>query len=256
MTLKFRDPPAGGSFHCNFLLYGPPKTGKTAGAASAPGHKVYLNTDLGNATRVAHAVAAASGTTLDEVEYEGFQTLLDLGALAESESSGVDTIVADPIGDLHRLLLEEASNKAIRPTMNTRLDVSVHLERWCRRMCEAPVNFVMVAHELVNEPEGDGIPAEIIPFTGTKSGSLTLGKKLAAMVDVIGYTGRLVDEEDQAHYIAQLVPARGRLGGDRFDVLGRVREVNLAEWHALCAASPVAGNNDQTAPAAEEAVAA
>lgn len=39
--------------HMNILLYGPPKTGKTVGAATAPGPILYLNADRPNATRYA-----------------------------------------------------------------------------------------------------------------------------------------------------------------------------------------------------------
>ena len=59
----------------NVLLYGGPKTGKTMGAASAPGPILYLNADRPNATRLAHA---KYGKAIREVRVEGLQTLIDV----------------------------------------------------------------------------------------------------------------------------------------------------------------------------------
>jgi hypothetical protein len=69
------------------------------------------------------------------------------------------------------------------------------------------------------------------------------------MVDVIGYCGVQTDE-GEPRYVAQLLPGGGRRGGDRFNVLGAVREVDLTEWFDLmdrAAASVAAEANKQEA---------
>src|SRR6187402_2452551 len=50
--LEFVDPVAD-DHHLNVFLYGPPKTGKTMGGASAPGPILYLNGDRPNAVVMA-----------------------------------------------------------------------------------------------------------------------------------------------------------------------------------------------------------
>lgn len=116
---------------------------------------------------------------------------------------------------------------SLRPTLPTRGDVAIHLERWCRGMCESPVTFIVVAHELLVDPEGPA-PAYVVPHTGTSKP--TLPQKLAGMVDVVGYTARVEDDQGNEKYMAQLVPANGRIAGDRFTCLGKTREIDLTEW--------------------------
>lgn len=209
----------------NTLLYGPPGTGKTTGAASAPGGTLYLNVDLANATRSARR----RNSGLMEVRYEGLQTLLDIVQAVTSNDGRIDTVVVDPIGELYRRLLMEASGCAARPTLQQYGDTSTHVERFVRSLCEFDVNVVIVAHETISKDESTGFH-ERLPFTGT--GNPALGAKIMGMVDVIGYTGA-VETDGVTKYVAQLVPTEGRRGKDRFDVLGAWREVNLSEWYDL-----------------------
>jgi phage nucleotide-binding protein len=214
--------------YANVLLYGPPKSGKTAAAASAPGTILYLNLDLPNATRFARGRA---GDRMHEVQFEGLQTLVDIYAAVHQEPT-FDTVVIDPIGDLYRRLLEEASDKSVRPTLNQYGDVGTHLERFCRSLCEAPINVVLIAHEFPVQDEASG-EVEKLLWTGTKSSSAQMSNKLMGMVDIVGYTGILETEDAGKQYVAQLANAGGRRGGDRFDVLGDWRPLDLTEWFTL-----------------------
>jgi hypothetical protein len=225
----------------NVLLYGPPKTGKTAGATSAPGPVLLLNADLPNATWYAHS-RASKGHEIREVEYEGFKTLTEIGQGLVKGTLDAETIVIDPINELYRRLLEEFSNRAVSPSLPTYQTVSVQLERFFRMLCEdQTVNVVLVAHEMPVEDEATNT-IERLAATGTKNPSL--GQKLMGMVDVIGYTAVVEREDGENAYVAQLVNAKGRRGGDRFDVLGNFREMDLTEWFSL-------GPQDE-APAAPE----
>lgn len=230
MTLTFKKSDEGQVF-ANILLYGGPKTGKTIGASSAPPGVLFLNLDLPNATRTARAMRADG--SIMEVEFQGFQTLVDtIHALNQQGGEPgavrvIETVVVDPLGELYRLLLEEASDRAVRPTLPQRGDVSIHIERFCRGLCEADVNVVLVAHEVTSKDEGTGLH-ERLPWTGTSNPAL--GSKIMGMVDVVGYTGVVEREDGSKDYVAQLVNSQGRRGGDRFDVLGDWRTLDLTEW--------------------------
>jgi hypothetical protein len=230
--------------HVNVLLYGPAKSGKTTGALSASDGKLTLNFDQINSTYFARKFRDPDGSIaeVDMPRYEEgklhTENLLNEVAVTysrhfEDGSQPIyGTVVADPIGQLHRRLLEDLSRKAVRPSRDHYGDVSKIIERWCRFMCDMPCNFVIVCHERpIKDEETGGF--ERLPFTGTSNPDL--GQRLLEMVDVIGYTGRLEQEGEQPKYVAQLFNGNGRRGGDRFGVLGDFRELNLAEWFEIIA---------------------
>jgi hypothetical protein len=234
MALSYTKPPSAPKR--NVLLYGPPKSGKTAGACSAPGPILLLNADLPNASWFAHDRARQAGQQhLHEVEYQGFATLTDIGfAVERGDLTGpdgchIETIVVDPINELYRLLLEELSGRSITPSLPTYLATQTHLERWFRGLCKAKqYNVVFVAHELPIKDEASGT-VERLASTGTTNPAL--GQKLMGMVDVIGYTA-VVEVGEKFEYMAQLVDAKGRRGGDRFASLGPVQPIDLTAWFA------------------------
>ena len=166
MPLQFVKP--GAEPHLNVCLFGPPKSGKTVGAASAPKPLLLLNADRPNATRYVHAKYG---------------------------------------------------------------DVATHLERFCRSLCEAPLNAVLVTWESLARDERTG-EFEVLPATGTSN--TNPAQKLASMVDVIGYTGVVEEEGGSTRYMAQLLPGRGRRAGNRYvSTLGASRDVDVAEWVKL-----------------------
>lgn len=214
----------------NVLLYGPPKTGKTTGAATAPGLVLYLNADLPNATMFAHR--RDTEKRLKEARWGGQAMLSEVMHMVDSQdpvNPTVDSVVLDTYGEAYRRLLLERSGGARRPTLAQRGDVGTDLERFAYFMCEAPCNFIMVAHELAEKDEDTG-GFERIAFTGAKSSSPGQSNKLMGMVDIVGYTGVVDVEGEGKKFMAQLTIEKGRTGGDRFDCLGDYREVNLTEW--------------------------
>jgi hypothetical protein len=231
------------ALHMNVLIYGPPKSGKTSGAATAPGRKLLLNPDTGNATLQAHAIAGDSLHEILQPEYEEgelrwLQILREIERqLADPKQQLADTVIVDPISDLYRQMLEEQSRQAMRPSLPAYGDVSVHLERFCRKLCKCPtINAVIVCHDIVIEGS-EGQDALTIPFTGTRQGSPVLGKKFEAMVDIVAYAGvNVIETEDgqkRTEYLAQLVPGKGRVAGDRFNCLGKTRKLDLTEWFSV-----------------------
>lgn len=208
--------------HLNVLLYGPPKSGKTVGACSAPGPVLLVNADRPNASRYAHGLY---GDALSEVHVDGLQTLIDVTLALDAGDFA--SVVVDPIGEVHRAVIEDLSGRAIRPKINEYGDTTVHVERFCRALCEKPLNTILVAHETAHPDEDTG-GFERLPYTGTNNPAL--GSKLMAMVDVIGYTGTVEDDEGSVRHLAQLINARGRRGGDRTGALGASRDLDISEW--------------------------
>jgi hypothetical protein len=221
--LEFVEP--SGDTYVNVLLYGAPKTGKTVGAATAPGPILYLNADRPNATRFAHA---HSGQEIREVKAEGLQTLIDVVGELMEKGDAYNSVVVDPVGELYRVIIEGISGRAVRPKIQEYGDTGVHLERFCRALCELPFNVVFVLHETAVKDEDTG-GFERLPYTGTNNPALAA--KLMSMVDIIGYTGVVAGNDGEPpKYLAQLVNGGGRKGGDRFGALGAAREINISEW--------------------------
>ena len=208
----------------NILIYGPPKSGKTAFACSGPSGTLLLNAELPNASQYARE-RDTEGRIL-EVTFEGMTTMIDTILALKAEEGIAEIVVVDSIGECHRRLLEEASDRAIRPSRNQYGDVSVHLERFCRALCELPVTTVFICHDHPVKDEAVGQMVRL-PWTGTTNPSL--GQKLMGMVDIIGYSG-VVATEDGKVFAAQLVSQQGRSGGDRYDDLGDWIEMDLADW--------------------------
>lgn len=220
MPLEFRDPPK--VPFLNIMLYGPPKIGKTSGALTAPGPILYLNAEGLNAAMYARR-HAPEGHIL-EAPIRSNDTLLD--AISYLNENGPATVVLDSVDAAFRALLEDLSKEGKR-TLPMYGDVTTMIERFCLHMCDLPVNFVVIAHEQsIKDDESGGF--ERLPYTGTNNPAL--GIKILERVDVIGYCGRTSPENGEPQYVAQLFNGGGRRGGDRTDLLGENRELDLSEW--------------------------
>lgn len=222
MSLEFRDPPKVPTL--NVILYGPPKCGKTTGALTAPGPILYVNAEGPNAAMFARR-RSEQGHIL-EVPVTSPDVLGEV--IKYVEGGTCETVVLDSLGATFQALLDSLTGGG-KPTLPQYGDVTTMIERFCRHMRDLPVNFIAIAHEQPVKDEESGV-IERLPYTGTSNPSL--GVKLLAQVDIVGYCGRVKPENEPAKYLAQLFNGGGRRGGDRTDTLGESREVDLTDWLA------------------------
>lgn len=216
----------------NFLLYGPAGTGKSTGAASAPGPILYGNAEGPNALRFARR-------TFGDEKFHEFPVKgkADLDAIYLHCRDGCEerTVVLDSIGEVYEKLIHELGGD--HPTIQQWGDVNTMVKRFVLAMRDVPVNLVLICHEEIVRDEQTG---EMLrqPVTGGRK----LPSQLMQIVDVVGYTGVVpATDTEPAKYVAQLIAGNGRHGKDRTGVLGSYRDLNLSEWLEVA-----------TAPAATE----
>lgn len=223
-TLPFvQEPAAPETF--NVLLYGPPKSGKSTAAATAPGPLLWLNLEGGNALGFARRIAAERGSAIHEVRPERaamLRPVLDeiYRHVASGQKPHVQTVVVDTVGKLRDHLARNIGGE--HPKIQHWGEVAKIIEGFVAALRDLPVNVVFIAHESVKDSDdGDRI---VEPLIG---GATTA--KVCGEVDVIAYCGR-VEEENGARYVGVLAEHKGRRAGDRSGGLGSSRELDLSEW--------------------------
>ena len=207
------------------LLYGPPKTGKSAGAGSTPGLIGYLNTEQPNSTEYVHERDTDNRIMEVRMTKDPKPILSEvMRSCFPKTGTGFDTWVLDSVGELHRRLLHAQSRGAV-PHARRLWRRAREVEDFCRFMVEAPCNFVIVAHDNAVKDETTGA-FKSLPFTGTSNPSVA--KKLLGMVDVIGYTGAIAVETRRRSASCSTCPARSRRG----TAGGRARPLQQADHAA------------------------
>lgn len=227
MALTFVEaPPAPET--ANFLLYGPPKSGKSTAAATAPSPILWINSEGPNALDFARKVARARKAVIHEVRVErtadAKQLLRDV---VEHVRRGTEprpqTIVIDTMAKLRDALARRLVQPGSKNSMQQWQEVARILRETVQILRDADVNLVIIAHQDVADAEGERI---VRPLIG---GVLT--EEIPGEVDVVAYTHSFVDDESgERRYVGQLVEAKGRIAGDRSGALGVVRQLDLSEW--------------------------
>jgi len=217
----------------NILLYGPPGTGKTMGACSAPGPILVLNAEGPGAIRYARNFY---GDKIREVVFTGEETLTEAFLYLREGTGGEKTVIVDTIGEVYRVLLEQIGGE--RPKIQHYGDVNTKLERFVRALRDLSINVVLIAHEQVDDSEGE---ATRRPMTGGKK----LPEQIMAQADVVAYTGVVpATDSEPRRYVGQLVEGLGRRAKDRSGSLGDSRDLDLTEWIEI--ATSTNGNNKET----------
>lgn len=229
-NLTFVDPP-GPPETANILLYGPMGSGKSTGAATAPGPILWINAQGAGALRFPRKVAAERGTQILEVEIpkagaDVAEILRDvLRYWKDGHEPRPRTIVMDTVGDVRERLAKQFVNPRSKDTRNQWGEVAKILKEFVLALRDEPVNLVMVAHESVEDADDDRI---VRPQIG---GALTEG--IPNEMDVVGYCGPVRDEETgERRYEAVFVEVKGRRAKDRSNGLGTHRPIDLTEWLA------------------------
>lgn len=227
--LLFVDEPAAPE-HLNMLLYGPTGSGKSTAAASAPGAILWVNADGPNALAYARKTARASKTAIFEVRVEPGtdqdvrETLRDVCRhVKDGRAPEVHTVVVDTIAKVREALIGQLVVPGAKNTLQQFGDVSKALGGFIRTLRDLPVNLIVLAHEDVQDVDGERI---VRPLIG---GQLT--ETVPGEMDIVSYCAAH-REDQEIKYLGQLVEGRGRRAKDRSGGLGQVRDLNLTEWIA------------------------
>jgi hypothetical protein len=221
----------------NVLLYGAAGSGKTTGACSGPPKVHLLTTEPTNRSRFAQMLY---GDDLIRYRVESLADLMDvtlhLQDLCEAgdESALGGTVVLDSMAELHTVLKEDLSKRALRPSLPVYGDVQTYVERAAKALCELPMTAVFIAHEKQIEDRANGT-IELLPDMGTNNTAPAM--MLMKLVDLVGYTAEIeIDGDEPNRYVAQLVNARGRRG-KRLPGISEYEDVDLKEWITRIAAA-------------------
>jgi len=213
----------------NVLAFGPPGSGKSTFAATAPGPVLWVNAEGGGALSYARKTATQRGTTIHEVRLDPLipvrSTLLQVVKHLRSGTEPVArTVVVDTLGKTRDMLVDQIVEKGTRNSLPQYGQVADILGKFVGVLRDLDVNVVLIAHEDVADgDQGDRI---VRPLIG---GQLT--EKIPGEVDVVTYCGVVRDDSaGTVRYVGQLVEGRGRRAKDRSGGLGTSRDLDLSEW--------------------------
>lgn len=228
LGLQFVDaPPVPDTF--NVLAYGPPKSGKSTAAATAPSPILWVNAEGPNALDFARKTARHRGTHILEVRIERDsdprQILRDvLTHLKTGQEPRPKTVVVDTLAKVRDALSRQIVNPGAKNSIQQWQEVARIMREFVQILRDAPVNVVLIAHQEVKDDADAGRVVQ--PLIG---GVLT--EEIPGEVDVIAYTHSFKDEQSgERRYVGQLVEAKGRIAGDRSGGLGSVRDLDLTAW--------------------------
>jgi hypothetical protein len=212
----------------NTLLYGPPKSGKSTAAATAPGPILWVSAEGPGALAYARKTARERGTEILEVridrQTDARHVLREvIRHVRDQQEPQPRTVVVDTLAKVREALIRQIVVVGAKNSIQQFGEVARILREFIQTMRDLPVNLVLIAHQDVADADGDRI---VRPLIG---GALT--EEIPGEVDIIAYTHSFKDEDTgDRRYVGQLVEAKGRIAGDRSGGLGPVRPLDLSEW--------------------------
>lgn len=226
----------------NVLAYGPPKSGKSTAAATAPGPILWVNAEGRGALAYARKLAKERGTQILEVRIErDTDVRTTLRKVLQYVRSGTEpkprTVVLDTLAKVRDGLVRQMVDPGSKNSLKQYGEVNRILNETISILRDEPVNLILLAHENVQDADGDRI---VEPLIG---GALT--QFAQGEVDVLAYTGIHRDEQTgETSYVGQLVEGRGRRAGDRSGALGAWRKLDFSEWLEAYAAALTPDTSD------------
>jgi AAA domain len=207
----------------NFLLYGPPGSGKSVASCSAPGPVLAVNADRRGALRFARRLFGPG--RIREVRFEGRRTIAEVKEYLASEAGAeIGTVSVDPLGEVYAKLAREIGGK--KPSLEKWGVIVGEVRDFIDYLLELDKHVVIVCHEQIDDSEEGGATRR--PLAGGNK----LPEYVAGAVDVVGYCAAVEQQKGPPVYMAQLVQAKGRRAKDSTGVLGVTRKLDLGEWIA------------------------
>ncbi len=153
--------------HCNFLLYGPPKSGKSTAAATAPAPIMWISAEGRNALHFARKVARERRSAIFEVEINArVNAQAELRKVLQHVRSGaeprVQTIVVDTLAKVRNALVRQIVTPGARNSLQQFGEVARILREFILALRDEPVNLVLIAHQDVQDAEGERIVQALI----------------------------------------------------------------------------------------------
>ncbi len=216
------------TFNC--MLFGPMGTGKSVGAATSPGPILWINAEGEGAIQYPKKVAKDRGTDILEVrlparggDYKG--TLSEvMGYYRNPTGPEPKTVVIDTIGALRGLLAKQIVVGPGNKSRDQWGEVADILRDFVLFFRDKPVNLVILAHEDIQDEDGERI---VEPKIGG-----ALQTDIPKELDVVAYTGVIRDQDSgDLSYHGQFVGHHGRRCKDRSGGgLGEHRPIDVSEW--------------------------
>ncbi|MEJ7783386.1 MAG: AAA family ATPase [Solirubrobacteraceae bacterium] len=222
----------------NVCLYGPPKSGKSTAAATAPGPILWVNAEGSGALGHARKTATSRGTQILEVAVDkrsknASRVLTDVYQHIVADTDPViRTVVVDTMAKVREALIAELVQKGAKNSLQQFGEVADKLGGFVNALRDLPVNLVLLAHDDVQNSDEDG--RIVVPLIGGK-----LTNTIPGEVDVVAFTAAL-STDDGMRYFGQLVQGKGRIAGDRSDALAGekgIRELDLSDWLSVYSAA-------------------
>lgn len=205
-------------------LWAAPGQGKSVAAASAPDPILIVSADRPSAYRFARK--HHKGKQIDEVRYQGRETLIGVTQLLVNEPGKYRTVIVDPFSNIYDHLAESGPARSDgEPNYQW---VNKEMLGFVKALRTHDINLVLVAHEKINDGKnGDG---KLYPALG---GPSLINKTLAEM-DIVAHIERRTvkgdDEEPVDRWVGQIQPRGNLVCKDSTGALGDYRIADLSRW--------------------------